>query len=225
METNILYEDDHMLIVEKSAIIPSYMEGTEGEDLLNALKEHIKENDEQSGDLYPEADEVLDSPIGGAAVFAKMAETASLLSQDLENNRVNRKYRAIVRGKMPRDEDTLTDHLLKNTENNSFSITGKDNEEAIKGVLHYKVIDRDEMNDLTLMEIEMEKGYSYHIRVQLANVGNVLHGDTNYGQHYNKVGQPIALWSYAVDVEHPAKDETVSVESTPPDEVPWNTFY
>lgn len=225
METNILYEDDHMLIVEKSAIIPSYMEGTEGEDLLNALKEHIKENDEQSGDLYPEADEVLDSPIGGAAVFAKTAETASLLSQDLENNRVKRKYRAIVRGKMPRDEDTLTDHLLKNTENNSFSITGKDNEEAIKGVLHYKVIDRDEMNDLTLMEIEMEKGYSYHIRVQLANVGNVLHGDTNYGQHYNKVGQPIALWSYAVDVEHPAKDETVSVESTPPDEVPWNTFY
>lgn len=225
MDTNILYEDDQLLIIEKSAIIPSYIEGTEGEDLLNALKEHIRKSEAESDDLYPEADEILDSPIGGAAVFAKTADTAAFLTQGNEKNNVTRKYRAIVRGKMPKDEDTLTDYLNKNTDNNSFSITDEDDENAIKSVLHYKVIDRDADDDLTLMEIEMEKGYSYHIRVQLANVGNVLHGDTNYGQHYNKVGQPIALWSYSVDVKHPDKGNSAAAESTPPDEAPWNHFY
>lgn len=223
MNTNILYEDDHLLIIEKSAITPSYIEGTEGEDLLNSLKEHIKNSNAENDDLYPEADEILGSPIGGAAVFSKTSDTASYLMQD--NNNITRKYRAIVHGQMPKDEDTLTDYLIKNSENNSFSITNENDEKAIKSALHYKVIDRDSEDDLTLMEIEMEKGYSYHIRVQLANVGNVLHGDTNHGQHYNKVGQPIALWSYSVNVKHPAKESSAAVESTPPDEAPWNHFY
>lgn len=225
MDINILYEDDHLLIIEKTAVIPSYIEGTEGEDLLNALKEHVKKSDAESEALHPEADEILGSPIGGAAVFAKDDDTASFLKQNNEKNNVTRKYRAIVRGKMPNDEDTLTDYLVRNSENNSFSITNEDDENAIKSVLHYKVIDRDPKDDLTLMEIEMEKGYSYHIRVQLANVGNVLHGDTNYGQHYNKVGQPIALWSYSVNVRHPAEEGSTAVESTPPDEAPWDHFY
>jgi len=225
MHTNILYEDDNLLIIEKSAIIPSYNESTEAEDLLNALKEHMKKSDAESEDLYPETDEILGSPIGGAAVFAKNADAASFLTENNEKNNVTRKYRAIVRGKMPKDEDTLTDHLIRNPENNSFSITDEDDRSAIKSVLHYKVIDRDPSDDLTLMEIEMEKGYSYHIRVQLANVGNVLHGDTSHGQHYNKVGQPIALWSYSVNVQLPSKDSPAAVESTPPDEAPWNHFY
>lgn len=225
MDTNILYEDDHLLIIEKSAIIPSYIEGTEAEDLLNALKEHMKKSNAESDELFPEADEILGSPIGGAAVFAKNADTASSLKHGNEKGKVTRKYRAIVRGKMPKDEDTLTDYLHKNTEDNSFTITDEKDENAIKSVLHYKVIDRDPEDDLTLMEIEMEQGYSYHIRVQLANIGNVLHGDTNYGQHYNKVGQPIALWSYSVDVRHPDKEIPTAVESTPPDEAPWNHFY
>ena len=225
MDTNILYEDDHLLIIEKSAIIPSYIEGTEADDLLNALKEHMKKSDAESDDLYPEADEILGSPIGGAAVFAKTADTASFLTQGDEENKVTRKYRAIVRGQMPRDEATLTDYLIKNPDNNSFSITDENDESAIKSVLNYKVIDRDADDDLTLMEIEMEKGYSYHIRVQLANVGNVLHGDTNHGQHYNKVGQPIVLWSYSVKVKHPAMENSAAVESIPPDEAPWDHFY
>lgn len=225
MEKNILYEDDHLLIIQKPAIVPSYKKGTEGDELLNELKEYVKDNDKSDGNLYLEAEEVLDSPIGGALIFGKTAETASLFSKESEKSEVTRKYRAIVRGKMPSDEDSLTDYLIKNTDNNSFDITDKDAAGATKGVLHYKVIDRDEDNDLTLMEIEMEKGYSYQIRVQLANVGNVLHGDTNYGQHYNKVGQPIALWSYTVNVKPPDKDETVTVECTPPDEYPWNSFY
>ncbi|SDL30930.1 pseudouridine synthase [Lacicoccus qingdaonensis] len=225
MDTNILYEDNDLLIIEKSAIIPSYIEGTEAEDLLNALKEHMKKSDADNDELYPEADEILGSPIGGAAVFAKNANTASFLTQNDKKNNVTRKYRAIVRGKMPKDEDTLTDYLIRIPENNSFSITGEDDKNAIKSALHYKVIDRNAEDDLTLMEIEMEKGYSYHIRVQLANVGNVLHGDTNHGQHYNKVGQPIALWSYSVNVQHPSKDSLAAVESTPPDEAPWDYFY
>ncbi len=221
MNINILYEDEHLLIIEKPGIIPSYKKGTEGEELMNALKEHTKTDK----DLHPESDEVLHSLIGGAAVFAKTPDAASLFSDDEDKRNVKRHYRAIVRGQMPSREDTLTDHLVQNERNNLHIITDENDEDAIKSVLHYKVIDRDKENDLTLMDIELEKGYSSLIRVQLANLGNTIHGDTDHGQHYNKIGQPIALWSHTVEVVHPADNEKVSAESTPPKEEPWNHFY
>src|SRR5699024_2201493 len=114
---------------------------------------------------------------------------------------------------------------IRNPENNSFSITDEDDRSAIKSVLHYKVINRDPSDDLTLMEIEMEKGYSYHIRLQLANVGNVPHGETSNGQHYNKCGKPIALRCFCVNVLLPSNDSPTAVESTPLDEAPRNHFY
>lgn len=221
MDINVLYEDEHLLVIEKPAIIPSYKRGDEGEELMKSLKEHSTD----VGEIYPESDEVLDTPIGGAAVFAKTAEAASLFSSDGDKSKVGRHYRAIVRGQMPKKADTLTNHLVQNEENNLYIITDDDGEDAVKSVLHYEVVDRDEENDLTLMDIQLDKGYSSLIRVQLANLGNTIHGDTDHGQHYNKIGQPVALWSHSVTFKHPEKDETVTAESTPPDEKPWNHFY
>ncbi|CAM4192745.1 pseudouridine synthase [Lacicoccus alkaliphilus] len=221
MDINVLYEDDHLLIIEKPAVIPSHKKGTEGEDLMKSLKEYIGGDDE----LYPEAEEILDTPIGGAAVFAKSGKGAGLFGDESGNRNVSRHYRAIVRGQMPSGADTLTNHLVQNERNKLYVITDEDDKDAIKSQLHYKVIDRDEDNDLTLMDIELEKGYSSLIRVQLANVGNTIHGDTDHGQHYNKIGQPVALWSYSVSVIPPEKEEAVTVESSPPDEKPWSHFY
>lgn len=83
----------------------------------------------------------------------------------------------------------------------------------------------DKKYGLSLLEIQLETGRSHQIRVQLANAGNVLYGDQKYGQHANKVGQQIALWSHILEVKHPTKDEIISVECPPPDKMPWNRFF
>lgn len=225
MKLNILYEDNHLLIVQKPVNIPVQEDSSGDKDFLNILKEYIKENENKPGNVYLGLVHRLDRPVGGAIVFAKTSKAASRLSDQLRQNKIVRKYKAIVRGHMSVHENTLTDHLLKNRKNNTVNVVDKNEKDAKKAVLHYKVMDTDKKSNLSLLEIELETGRSHQIRVQLANAGNVLFGDQKYGRHYNKTGQQIALWSHTLEVKHPTKDEIISVECPPPDKNPWDKFF
>lgn len=224
MNINILYEDNHLLIVEKPVNIPVQEDASGDKDLLNILKDYIKRNENKPGNVYLGLVHRLDRPVGGAIVFAKTSKAASRLSDQLRRNKIIRKYKAVVRGRMQVPERTLTDHLLKDRKKNQVSVVKAGAKGAKKAILHYRVISRDEKNDLSLLEIELETGRSHQIRVQLANAGNVLFGDQKYGQGRNKAGQQIALWAHTLEVKHPTKDEMVSVECPPPDAHPWNLF-
>lgn len=225
MNINILYEDNHLLIVEKPVNIPVQEDASGDPDLLNILKGYIKENENKPGNVYLGLVHRLDRPVGGAIVFAKTSKAASRLSDQLRQNKIVRKYKAVVRGRMSAAEKTLTDHLHKNRKNNTVNVVDKNKKEAKKAILHYKVLDTDKKNNLSLLEIQLETGRSHQIRVQLANAGNVLYGDQKYGRHSNKVGQQIALWAHILEVKHPTKDEMVSVECPPPDKMPWDRFF
>lgn len=224
MNINILYEDNHLLIVEKPVNIPVQEDASGDKDLLNILKDYIKKNENKPGNVYLGLIHRLDRPVGGAIVFAKTSKAASRLSDQLRQNKIIRKYKAVVRGRMHAPEKTLTDHLLKDRRKNQVSVVKAGTKGAKKAILHYRVISRDEKTDLSLLEIELETGRSHQIRVQLANAGNVLFGDQKYGRQYNKTGQQIALWAHILEVKHPTKDEMVSVECPPPDAHPWNLF-
>lgn len=225
MNINVLYEDNHLLIVEKPVNIPVQEDASGDTDLLNMLKGYIKENENKPGNVYLGLVHRLDRPVGGAIVFAKTSKAASRLSDQLRQNKIVRKYKAIVRDRVSVPEDTLTDYLLKNRKNNTVNVVDKNKKDAKKAVLHYKVIGNDKKNSLSLLEIELETGRSHQIRVQLANIGNVLYGDQKYGQSQNKVGQQIALWAHTLEVKHPTKDEIISVECPPPDKFPWDGFF
>lgn len=219
MDIKVLYEDNHLLIVEKPVNLLVQGDDSKDDDLLNILKEYIKEKYNKPGDVYLGLVHRLDRPVGGAIVFARTSKAASRLSEALRTHQIYRKYVAVTRGHLPEDRGRLTDYLQKDRSKNIVSVVKPDKKDAKQAVMDYKVLKSNEEG--SLIEIELKTGRSHQIRVQLANQGTPLYGDQKYGQSINKPGQQIALWASKLSVKHPTKDEMVVVECPPPETYPW----
>jgi 23S rRNA pseudouridine1911/1915/1917 synthase len=219
---NVLYEDNHLLIVEKPVNIAVQEDASKDMDLLNILKSYIKEKYNKPGDVYLGLVHRLDRPVGGVMVFARTSKAASRLSNELRKQQIYRKYKAIIRGTLPNKQGELVDYLYKDRKKNLVSVVSSKNKDGKKAILEYKVLSK--KDNLSMLEVELKTGRSHQIRVQLANQGTPLYGDQKYGEHVNKHGQQIALWASSLSVKHPTKDEMITVESEPPKEYPWAEF-
>lgn len=222
MKIEVLYEDNHLLVVNKPINLLVQEDHTGDPDLLNELKNFIKERDKKPGNVFMGLVHRLDRPVGGVIVFAKTSKAASRLSNEIRKNKFDRKYLAVVRGTHLKNSGKLTDYLYKNKKKNIVYVVDSNHSEGKKAVLNYKVLGK--TDDFSLLEVELETGRSHQIRVQLANMGAPLYGDQKYGQHVNKPGQQIALFAKEISVKHPTKDEIVRVSVQPNDEFPWNQF-
>ncbi|GAB1612224.1 RluA family pseudouridine synthase [Mammaliicoccus lentus] len=222
MHINVLYEDNHLLIVEKPVNIAVQEDASKDMDLLNMLKSYIKEKYNKPGDVYLGLVHRLDRPVGGVMVFARTSKAASRLSNELRKQQIYRKYKAIIRGTLPNKQGELVDYLYKNRKKNLVSVVSSKNKDGKKAILEYKVLSK--KDNLSMLEVELKTGRSHQIRVQLANQGTPLYGDQKYGEDVNKHGQQIALWASSLSVKHPTKDEMITVESEPPKEYPWAEF-
>lgn len=222
MHINVLYEDNHLLIVEKPVNIAVQEDASKDMDLLNMLKNYIKEKYNKPGDVYLGLVHRLDRPVGGVMVFARTSKAASRLSNELRKHQIYRKYKAIIRGSLPKKQGELVDYLYKDRKKNIVSVVSSKNKDGKKAILEYKVLSK--KDNLSMLEVELKTGRSHQIRVQLSNQGTPLYGDQKYGQHVNKHGQQIALWASSLSVKHPTKDEMITVESEPPKEYPWAEF-
>lgn len=222
MHINVLYEDNHLLIVEKPVNIVVQEDASKDMDLLNMLKSYIKEKYNKPGDVYLGLVHRLDRPVGGVMVFARTSKAASRLSNELRKQQIYRKYKAIIRGTLPNKQGELVDYLYKDRKKNLVSVVSSKNKDGKKAILEYKVLSK--KDNLSMLEVELKTGRSHQIRVQLANQGTPLYGDQKYGEHVNKHGQQIALWASSLSVKHPTKDEMITVESEPPKEYPWAEF-
>ena len=213
---NIIYEDNHLLVVEKPINIPVQKDSSNDLDLLTMLKQYLKEKYNKPGNVYLGLVHRLDRPVGGIMVFAKTSKAASRLSEQIRNGTFKKKYLAIVCGKV-KDEDTLEDYLLKNTKTNTVKVDKK----GKKSILKYKILDYKE--GLSLVEIELITGRSHQIRVQFSSRGYPLYGDQRYNKD-SKVGEQIALFSNYITFEHPIKKEKIKFELDNPKRKPWNIF-
>lgn len=222
MHINVLYEDNHLLIVEKPVNIAVQEDASKDMDLLNMLKSYIKEKYNKPGDVYLGLVHRLDRPVGGVMVFARTSKAASRLSNELRKQQIYRKYKAIIRGTLPNKQGELVDYLYKDRKKNLVSVVSSKNKDGKKAILEYKVLSK--KDNLSMLEVELKTGRSHQIRVQLANQGTPLYGDQKYGGHVNKHGQQMALWASSLSVKHPTKDEMITVESEPPKEYPWAEF-
>lgn len=222
MHINVLYDDNHLLIVEKPVNIAVQEDASKDMDLLNMLKSYIKEKYNKPGDVYLGLVHRLDRPVGGVMVFARTSKAASRLSNELRKQQIYRKYKAIIRGTLPNKQGELVDYLYKDRKKNLVSVVSSKNKDGKKAILEYKVLSK--KDNLSMLEVELKTGRSHQIRVQLANQGTPLYGDQKYGEHVNKHGQQIALWASSLSVKHPTKDEMITVESEPPKEYPWAEF-
>jgi len=222
MEMSILYEDNHLLFVEKPVNVPVQGDRSGDQDLLSFLKNDLKTRYNKPGNVYLGLVHRLDRPVGGVMVFAKTSKAASRLSDTIRRNKMGKDYLAVVHGKPERTAATLTDYLVKDRRKNKVFVTGKDTKNARKAVLDYKVIG--EKNNLSLLSIQLHTGRPHQIRVQLASRHIPLYGDQKYGSSVNKAGQQIALWSCKLRLEHPVRREEMIIKSSPPSEYPWHLW-
>lgn len=222
MKVPILYEDNHLLLVEKPVNIPVQADSSGDLDLLTLLKEDIKVRYQKPGNVYLGLVHRLDRPVGGAMVFAKTSKAASRLSDMIRRQTIERNYLTVVHGTPKQKKGELVHYLYKDKKKNKVFSVEPNHREAKKAVLDYEVLAA--KDGLSLLSVNLHTGRSHQIRVQLATMGHPLFGDQKYGQHVNKVGQQIALWAYTLRLEHPVKKEPIEVRSIPPHEHPWNLW-
>lgn len=218
----VIYEDNHLLVVEKPVNILSQGDDTNDKDMVNLLKQYVKEKYNKPGNVYIGLVHRLDRPVGGAMVFAKTSKAASRLSEQVRNKTFKKTYRAVLHGTMAKENDTLKDYLYKNKKTNMVSVVNKSHKEAKNAELSYETLDK--KDGFSLVEIDLKTGRSHQIRVQFASRRHPLFGDQRYGQHVNKVGQQISLWSYKIEIEHPTTKEKMEFVCEPPKEYPWDLF-
>ena len=220
----IIYEDNHLLVVEKPVNVLSQGDITGDKDLLTILKEDIKIRYNKPGNVYLGLVHRLDRPVGGVMVFAKTSKAASRLSEQIRNGTFKKEYLAVVHGKPAPGEGYLEHYLLKDEKANVVRVVSGESDKhgSKKAVLEYKVLET--KKNLSLVKIKLLTGRYHQIRVQFSTIGNPLYGDMKYGTEYAKPGQQIALWSYKIEIQHPIKKQEVSFQSNPPDEYPWSLF-
>lgn len=215
---NILYEDNHLLCVEKPCNMPVQEDASKDLDLLNALKQYLKETYNKPGNVYCGLVHRLDRPVGGCMVFAKTSKAASRLSDSIRKNEMDKTYLAVLDGVCKNQQGTLVDYLVKDKKTNMVHTTNA--KEGKKSILHYEVLEI--KDNKTLVKIHLETGRSHQIRVQFASRNLPLVNDQRYNKHAKK-GQ-IALWAYELDFIHPVRKEPVHLHCCPPVKDPWNRF-
>ena len=213
---NILYEDNHLLIVEKPINIPVQADSSNDIDFLTMLKNFIKKRDNKPGNVYLGLLHRLDRPVGGVMVFAKTSKCASRISEQIRNRTFKKTYYAIVEGKIEKS-GIYKDKLLKDTKTNTVKI----NPNGKEAILNYELVDY--KNNLSLVKINLETGRSHQIRVQFSSRGHALYGDQKYNKSA-KVGEQIALFSNSVTFNHPIKKERLTFEINLPKKYPWNLY-
>ena len=218
----IIYEDNHLLVVEKPVNILTQGDRTGDGHLLGLLKDYVKERYNKPGEVYLGLVHRLDRPVGGVMVFARTSKAAARLSQELQQGRFMKTYYAVIHGVPMSQSATLEDYLLKDKRTNIVKKVSSHTPGNKKAVLAYRVLES--QNDISLLEINLQTGRSHQIRVQMVEMGHPLFGDQKYGKGHNKEGQQLALWSAAIKFNHPTLKESMEFRSPPPQAFPWSSF-
>ena len=212
-QLKVIYEDNHIIVVEKPVNIPSQGDKTGDEDLLSMVKQYIKEKYKKQGNVYVGLVHRLDRPVGGVMVFAKTSKAASRLSNQVREKEMQKTYLSIVNGKMEKNSETLEDYLLKDERNNKSKTVKEGTKDSKLAVLDYEVLKYDEQLDLSVLKIKLHTGRHHQIRVQLSSRNHSIYGDQKYGGRGH--GKQITLWAYELTLIHPTTKEKMTFHSIP----------
>ncbi len=213
---NVLYEDNHVIVVIKPINVLSQGDATGDMDLLNMVKQYVKVKYHKPGNVYIGLVHRLDRPVGGIMVFARSSKAASRLNQQQLEHGFDKKYLAVVHGTMDNSVGKFIDKLEKCSDGNT--IVSKNGKESI---LNYRVLEVNHKTNHSLIEVKLETGRHHQIRVQFASRGHSLCGDQRYGK---ADGTQLALFAYKLAFFHPITKERMEFECHPPREEYWTEF-
>lgn len=212
---NIIYEDNHLLVVEKPINVPVQADKSGDEDLLTMLKKYLKEKYNKPGNVYLGLVHRLDRPVGGVMVFAKTSKAASRLSKQVQKHEFKKIYMAVIEGKVS-DSGTFKDKLKKDEKTNITRVS----EDGKEAELSYNLIGF--VNNLSLVRISLKTGRSHQIRVQFSSRKIPLYGDQKYNP--KAVKDQIALFASKLEFKHPITKEIMSFELPLPERYPFTLF-
>lgn len=216
----VIYEDNHIIVVQKMPNIPSQSDKTGDIDMLTIVKKYIKEKYNKPGNVYLGLVHRLDRPVGGIMIFAKTSKAAGRLSEQVRDKVFRKRYLAVVDGKLEKRSGTLEDYLYKDERNNISKVVDKNKRNAKIAKLDYEVVTYNEVKDLSLLKINLYTGRHHQIRVQLSNFGHSIFGDQKYGTRGQ--GKQIALWAYELTIKHPITQEELTFNDVPESIGTWS---
>lgn len=217
----IIYEDNHLLVIDKPSGILSQEDHTGDMDVLRLCKQYIKKKYKKPGDVWLGLVHRLDRPVSGLMVLAKTSKAASRLSEEVRKNRMNKTYWALVHGMAPM-EANLTHFLQKDKKTNLVKARNAKTKDGKEAKLSFKTIKQS--RDYSVIEIDLETGRPHQIRVQLEKIGHPIFGDYKYGEEDSGPGKNMGLRSMKLSFKHPTLDKVMSFSVKPPKQQPWDIF-
>ena len=218
----VVYEDNHLIIVNKSASEIVQGDKTGDTPLSETVKAYLKEKYQKPGNVFLGVTHRLDRPVSGLVVFAKTSKALTRLNEMFRTSEVKKTYWAIVKQCPPQPEGELVHFLVRNEKQNKSYAYDREVPNSKKAILHYRVIGRSD--NYYLLEVDLKTGRHHQIRCQLAKMGCPIKGDLKYGSPRSNPDGSICLHARRVTFVHPVSKERILAEAPVPAGNLWNGF-
>lgn len=219
---NILYEDNHIIVINKQN--SEIVQGDKTGDLSldREIKSYLKTKYKKPGNIFLGVVHRLDRPVSGVVVFARTGKALARLNALFKEKQVEKIYWAIVKENPPRHSDSLLHYLVRNTKQNKSYAHDDEVSDSKEGLLDYEILAKSDK--YYLLKIILHTGRHHQIRAQLSKIGCPIKGDIKYGFPRTDKNGGISLHARSISFNHPVKKEPVHIVADPPDEPLWNTF-
>lgn len=218
---NILYEDNHLLAVNKLAGVPSQGDPTGDKPLVEYARDYIKDKYHKPGNVFCGLIHRIDRPVSGLVVLAKTSKALTRMNELFKDRSVQKTYWAVVSNRPPKQSDTLTHWLWRNTKNNTTKAYTKEGKDTQLAQLEYSVLL--EYKNFFLLQIKPLTGRTHQIRSQLTAIGCPIVGDVKYGYPEPNLDRSIHLHARSLRFPHPTKDERMEISAPVPKEALWES--
>ena len=215
----VVYEDNHLIIVNKDPGELSQSDYTKDQSLVEKVKNYLKIKYQKKGNVFLGLVNRLDRPTSGLLIFSKTSKALTRMNKLFKEKKIKKTYLAITENKPKNNEGELVDYLLKNQNKNKSFVVDETHNKSKKAILTYKLLKS--LKNYFLLEIVLETGRHHQIRCQLSNIGCHIKGDIKYGAKRPNRNKSISLHSKKVAFIHPVSKLNILVEAKPPDESIW----
>lgn len=216
---DILFEDNHLLIINKRPGELSQLDKTGDNSVLEKYKLYLKKKHNKKGNVFLGLVNRLDRPTSGVLILAKTSKALSRMNKMLVEKKILKKYLAIVEKKPIRKKNTLINFLKKNQKQNKSYIVDQNAKDSKKAILHYTTVK--ELDNYSLLEISLETGRHHQIRVQLSNIGCFIKGDLKYGSKRSNSDKSICLHANEISFIHPVSKNKIEIKANTPQNNIW----
>ena len=222
IKSRILFEDNHLIIINKMPSEIVQGDKTGDESLLDTVKQYIKEEYDKPGAVFLGLVHRIDRPVSGALILAKTSKALLRMNEQIKNREIQKIYWAVVKNRPNPEEGKLIHWLIKNPKNNKSTAHNTEKKGTKRAELNYKLIDQSK--DYQLLEVELLTGRHHQIRAQLAKIGCTIKGDLKYGSPRSNKDASISLHARQLVFTHPVSKEKLNIKARPPHDSLWDYF-